>query len=678
MPNFWNEDKFITDENGTKYLSAEDSHKLYNTYKKEIDFLKDYGLVYDGNPIALESAEKVIKFAELFKEEKLVSFWDSLDNEQKILLKTLKDSELEILEILHKRLTSFGEVNSISFLYSKEIISLMGKANKIVDANYIKKIGSLCNIIFPSFSFGENEKDEIDSRKAIGISIGNGSIKEYINNIDSIEKLLNALSIIASIRASVKDENNNILDYKFIEGWIRKNGYYSIEKTTDFVIFLEKLKSTPKKYYMGKELLEYYNKTYDLEHAIEGMKQGHSFAEYIKKEINIDTNDEALEDFRLYLGKDEFTTDKLFDFLIKTYSRESTYKQMCSYLDYIMKYYNQDETINFEKIHEDLKLYSILKFSKLDLRSAIERCSEPTRILDILRVWKTYNLNATNVEPKEICIAIDLFFRNNEYYSKENLEELYNFFINIMHNKLKYKFGEQIAQYFKDTSNVVENIVEISLGANISDIEHKIYVSQENEFAEPKNVSSDEIIENEDELENASLEENEEEDKIDIDDENKGGPTGGNIVSDGEEFESTSESSFEFEGANDVDEAPLIVKENHRQEPEIFHVESHAMPVEENGKKRAFCTMICGVSVISCAVLTAIHGQNVMSVAVSCAKSFGALISKSTLLEEIKNKLGNNLLPYFVQVGMTALGVVGAKKIFEDQPNDEVAIAKVI
>ena len=130
-------------------------------------------------------------------------------------------------------------------------------------------------------------------------------------------------------------------------------------------------------------------------------------------------------------------------------------------------------------------------------------------------------------------------------------------------------------------------------------------------------------------------------------------------------------SGTDSESQTDVNEDGPIIQKIEQDEGTEFEILEHSLPRNTEEKKDVFKTIMCGIGAISCAVLTAIDGKDLLSSVVECSKSFSSLISRNPILNEIKTKLGNNnFVPYFSEIGLK----------FKDllQPRQSKVYARVI
>lgn len=251
---------------------------------------------------------------------------------------------------------------------------------------------------------------------------------------------------------------------------------------------------------------------------------------------------------------------------------------------------------------------------------------KPDEILEWLEYAKKYKIDLGKFEP----IILDEYFDRMEYYKKDNLEFLYSFLYQMIFGIDKFEYREIIVNHFIEKYNVIENINKIKHGDY--NIEHKI-----------KNKDIYKVDQPNDDNDN---------DKDDDDKHNSGGMTSSINVEVQNSNTDVAQSQIKKIESLEDDDAPIISMIEKKDDTELMIV-NREVSKNADEKKKVFKTIVCGIGVISCAELTAVEEKDILSSVVECAKSFGSLISRDPILQEIKLKLGNNnLVPYFSEIAL--------------------------
>lgn len=313
--------------------------------------------------------------------------------------------------------------------------------------------------------------------------------------------------------------------------------------------------------------------------------------------------------FNKYKGTKVFSKKDILEFLINEFlpNVENSLKENPDIVSKIHEVFNGLD-IKFIEFVVNLSLYGSFKgvISSKEYDIMI--------ILELLKYSKEYDLDLKNFEPSDI----DDYLLKIGYYEPDNLASLYEFFGYIMFNTSDYKYGDILKQYFIENSNVKENFEK--LNNEIYDIEHIRY--------------------------NNSVKKN--------DDDDDSRRNGGGTFSNGDES-----SNIKLE-SNDV---PFVQKIETDKDMDEFVIEEKYVPKTKDKKNVVFESIICGISVISCAVMTSIDFKDILSSSVDCAKSLSTLISKIPTLQDIKLKLGdNNFVQYFIETSLYFKNLTQQKK----------------
>ena len=339
-------------------------------------------------------------------------------------------------------------------------------------------------------------------------------------------------------------------------------------------------------------------------------------------EENIDVKEDSISSIEKKLSN---FMSKLMDYNRKKKKAMSD-QLVISFL--IEEYLNEfsEEEINNPNFLEMLKK-CVLKFSnellefiiKIHLYENIEKILlnaksviDPDRILDWLEFVKKYKINISKLEP---CV-LDEYFNKNGYYETEKLEDFYSFLYNLIMNSDKYEYTDILYNYFTQKYNVEENFEKIKNGDY--NIEHKLKESENSDDKHDDNI-------------------------------NNGGGMGDSTDKKDQVDSTSSDQSKKIEALDD--EPPVINMIENNEEME-FSISKRRIPDNREDKRKVFKTIICGIAGISCAKLVGVEEHDILSSAVECAKTFGLLISKNPILNEIKKILGNNnFIPYFSEIG---------------------------
>ena len=660
-----------------------------------LDFVCDY--IRNNNLTYKQLHEMICDNSELdiddIKGYPWVSFFAKLDRKQVEFISTIASKEnaneiFKILEDLNRKISNNEPIEYIKLLLNifDSEMKVASKKGKGYDVSKTIEFGEQFSILFENdFKLNQRVINEFYFALKVFSIARKGEIDKYIDeNINGIAGLLIILKNI-NLKPNSKTYDGKACFSKitpeYVYNWIEKNDYFKKEKIDEFLKFIKELNANQAKYYLGKEIydyiiekleevyseffdvinkekdfdLTYYKNCYDYELLLYVLKNkgiiddnGNVITNDVGSKKDIDDSDKDEKDSPLTLEKTDEPvkkTDKLsaqdikskFESAFIKYAKEQgkamTTTLANEFLVLFVEKFSDEEISNPEFISLlktgtkcDSKLIELVVNIKLfsSLQGILQNTNikyTPDEILNILRLANDYNVNLVGLDPK----VLDSYFEKNGYYEKEKLESLYSFFYQLIFKSDKYEYKDELISYFTDKYNIYDNFSKIQSGEY--DIEHKI-----------KNSSEDNDKKNDDNDKN----------------------NGGGMVS-----------GTDSESQTDVNEDGPIIQKIEQDEGTEFEILEHSLPRKDKKKKDVFKTIMCGIGAISCAVLTAIDGKDLLSSVVECSKSFSSLISRNPILNEIKTKLGNNnFVPYFSEIGLK----------FKDllQPRQSKVYARVI
>ena len=701
-----NNEKYLGDYDSFLFLKkvVNDQIEIPNEFvivkgKKQfisLDFVCDY--IRNNNLTYKQLHEMICDNSELdiddIKGYPWVSFFTKLDRKQVEFISTIASKEnaneiFKILEDLNRKISNNEPIEYIKLLLNifDSEMKAASKKGKGYDVSKTIEFGEQFSILFENdFKLNQRVINEFYFALKVFSIARKGEIDKYIDeNINGIAGLLIILKNI-NLKPNSKTYDGKACFSKitpeYVYNLIEKNNYLTDkEKIDEFLKFIKELNANQAKYYLGKEIYDhmikkldekyseffdvinkekdfditYYKDCRDYELLLYLLKNKgliddnyNVITNDVSSKKDIDDSDKDEKDSPLTLEKTDEPvkkTDKLsaqdikskFENAFIKYAKEQgkamTTTLANEFLVLFVEKFSDEEISNPEFISLlktgtkcDSKLIELVVNIKLfsSLQGILQNTNikyTPDEILNILRLANEYKVNLVGLDPN----VLDSYFEKNGYYEKEKLESLYSFFYQLIFTSDKYEYKDELISYFTDKYNIYDNFRKIQSGEY--DIEHKI-----------KNSSEDNDKKNDDNDKN----------------------NGGGMVS-----------GTDSESQTDVNEDGPIIQKIEQDEGTEFEILEHSLPRNAEEKKDVFKTIMCGIGAISCAVLTAIDGKDLLSSVVECSKSFSSLISRNPILNEIKTKLGNNnFVPYFSEIGLK----------FKDllQPRQSKVYARVI